>query len=410
MTNYLDRKNLIRKSQHGFMRGKSCTSNILEFMEKITAVVDSGETADIIFLDFAKAFDKVPRERLLKKVQAHGINGKLLEWIRKWLTGRRQRVGLNGQFSDWMDVLSGVPQGSVLGPLLFLIFINDLDMAVTVEGVILNKFADDTKLAKVIQSEADAVELQGTLNRLMKWTEVWGMEFNVGKCEVMHVGKKNKGYTYEMNGQPLATTEEVRDLGVIMSKSLKPTAQCAKAAQTARTVLGQISRSFAYRDKKTFVQLYKMYVRPHLEFAIQVWSPWLQADIDVLEKVQHKVVGMVAGMRARDYADKLIELEMTTLQERRHQADMHNVNRVVTEKDNVRANTWFRPAAEGPRQTRNATGPLNLQANHGRLDIRRNFFSSRTTESWNAIPSEIKLARTIGSFKSAYKAHRKNVV
>ena len=229
------------------------------------------------------------------------------------------------------------------------------------------------------------------------------------KCEVMHVGKKNKEYSYQMNGQQLATTEEFKDLGVIMNKNLKPAAQCAKAAQTARTVLGQISRSFQYRDKTTFIQLYKTYVRPHLEFAVQTWSPWLQADIDVFEKVQQKAVGMVGGMKAKDYPSKLKELNMETLQERRHQADMHYVYRVVTEKDDVRADTWFRPAAAGLRQTRNATGPLNLQANHGRLDIRRNFFSARVVDNWNAIPTEIKLLTTISSFKSAYKKLRKNV-
>ena len=163
------------------------------------------------------------------------------------------------------------------------------------------------------------------------------MEFNVAMCEVMHIGRKNKKYKYEMNGQQLTTTDEVRDLGVIVSKTLKPSAQCTKAAQTARTVLGPISRSFTYRDKKTFVQLYKTYVRPHLEFSIQAWSPWLQSDIDGLEKVQQKAVGMVAGMQAKGYEEKLKELDIKTLQERGHQADMHYVYSMVTEKANVKS-------------------------------------------------------------------------
>jgi hypothetical protein len=191
------------------------------FFEKLTREVDSGQSFDAIFLDFAKAFDKVPTRRLLKKVRAHGITGKLLAWIENWLTNRRQRVILGGEFSDWIKVLSGVPQVSVLGPLLFLIFINDLDLEAS-EISALAKFADDTKLGQKIASDQDRVLLQTMLNKLCGWADRWGMCFNVKKCKVMHFRRNNPHHTYEMNGENLDAVDEERDIGVTVSRDLKP--------------------------------------------------------------------------------------------------------------------------------------------------------------------------------------------
>ena len=321
VTDHLDRHHLIRNSQHGFMKNRSCTTNLLEFLEKATTVVDEGGGYDVIYLDFSKAFDKVPITRLLKKVWAHGIRGRAHAWIRDWLTGRKQRVVLNGRFSSWEDVLSGVPQGSVLGPLLFLIFINDLDTAAA-KADLIKKFADDTKLGKRVENEDDRKELQEDLDSVMEWANTWGMAFNVDKCKVMHMGRSNRRYQYTMGGKPLKVTEEEKDIGVYITSNLKPSTQCAAAARTAQAVLGQITRAFHYRDRHTFVKLYQQYVRPHLEFATQAWSPWTEGDKQILEKVQERVVKMVSGLKSNTYEGRLKELEMDTLEERRHQADM----------------------------------------------------------------------------------------
>ena len=336
-------------------------------------------------------------------MKAHGIGGRLYEWIKAWLTERRQRVVLNGQASDWAWVLSGVPQGSVLGPLLFLIFINDLDEAAT--GVeTLKKFADDTKMAQTMKSAQDRVKLQAALDGLLSWAECWGMEFNVKKCKVMHVGHANPKFTYNMRGSQLEVTEEERDLGVIMTNKLKPVKQCAKAARTAMAVPGQISRAFHFKDKRVFVQLYKQYVRPHLEFAVQAWSPWTVTDKAALERVQERAIRMVSGLRGTNYEDRLVELGMTTLEERRHQADMAMVHKIILEGGEP--NEWFTMAGEAARATRSAADPRNVRVKHGRLEIRSNFFAIRVTDMWNRIPSKIKNMTNVHGFKSAYAKHR----
>jgi hypothetical protein len=168
---------------------------------------------DAVFLDFAKAFDKVPHKRLLVKLRAHGVTGGVLRWITAWLADRKQRVVLNGKSSDWMSILSGVPQGSVLGPILFLVFINNLDVQAALVTIV-RKFADDTKLGQVVKTDRDSEVLQNSLDKLTAWADTWGMSFNVKKCVVMHFGHNNPKRPYYMNGEQLLTTKEERHLNI----------------------------------------------------------------------------------------------------------------------------------------------------------------------------------------------------
>jgi hypothetical protein len=409
MNKHLAENMLIRKSQHGFLQDRSCTTNLLEFLEEATKVVDSGEGFDVVYLDFAKAFDKVPRERLLKKLRAHGIRGQVLAWINSWLSGRRQRVVLNGRFSSWEDVLSGVPQGSVLGPLLFVVFINDMD-SVVLHINILRKFADDTKLGKTVATEKDTEEMQEALNQLCTWADLWGMQFNVSKCKVMHMGHKNPRHVYQMNGQVLEASSEERDIGVVVTENLKPSAQCAKAARTAQSVLGQLIRAFHYRDRHIFMRLYKQYVRPHLEFSTQAWAPWTEGDKSCLEKIQQRAVRMVSGLLGDSYEERIAELGLETLEERRHQADMAMVHKIMHGKGQLDHTCWFEKAVDGQRATRNSADPLNLRLNHGRLELRRNYFSVRVVDPWNKIPANLKSEPKTDIFRAKYKLLRANTM
>ena len=262
---HLSTNDLIRNSQHGFMSGRSCLTNLLEYLEAMTKLLDSGRSVDIVYLDFAKAFDKVPINRLIAKCRGLGITGRLLSWINEWLSNREQRVVLNGECSDWQPVRSGVPQGSVLGPTLFLIYINDIDTAVDFTGSVLKKFADDTKWAMVIESEEDRSRFQLGLDNLMGWSKDWQMLFNVSKCHVIHAGRGNQQFEYFMGGRILETVESEKDFGVLLHKSFRPSLHCAMAAKKANMVFGQLSRGVSFRDRVTFIGLYKTFVRPHLE-------------------------------------------------------------------------------------------------------------------------------------------------
>ena len=188
MMDFLIKHKLMNPSQHGFLKARSCLTNLLCFFEEITKWVDEGSPVDVIYLDFQKAFDKVPHQRLIIKLKSHGMGNSIINWIEQWLKDRRQRVVVDGEVSSWKPVLSGVPQGSVLGPILFLIYINDLEEGVT--GNIL-KFADDTKLFRKVKEIGDKQKLQDDIDKLVKWSEKWQMLFNFGKCKCLHTGSGN---------------------------------------------------------------------------------------------------------------------------------------------------------------------------------------------------------------------------
>ena len=382
---------VIKDSQHGFTKGRSCLTNLLEFFEEVYEKIDEGNAVDVIYLDFAKAFDKVPHVRLAKKLQACGIRGQVLTWIQSWLSGRRQKVGIGDKHSRWATVLSGVPQGSVLGPLLFVIFINDID-----EGILskISKFADDTKLCRVIGNEKEAEILQEDLKRMFRWSQDWQMLFNLEKCSVMHMGKRNKEFAYEMGGKVLKVSEEERDLGVIMHKSAKPSRQCAEAAKKANSTLGMIKRTIVTRDKETILRLYKSLVRPQLEYCIQVWNPYLKQDIEKLERVQRRATKLIWGCKSLSYEERLKLCGLTTLERRRNRGDLIEAYKIITGKEAI---PWERFFELAPNKTTRGHRYKLFKKNRGAIGQR--FFSARVVELWNGLDDCTVSVDTVTAFK-----------
>ena len=219
------------------------------------------------------------------------MGNSIINWIEQWLNDRRQRVVVDGEVSSWKPVLSGVPQGSVLGPILFLVYINDLEEGVT--GNIL-KFADDTKLFRKTKEIGDKQKLQDDIDKLVRWSEKWQMLFNFGKCKCLHTGPGNTGMNYEMN-----------------------------------------------KEKSLIVPLYKAIVRPHLEYCIQAWSPYLRKDIDMLEKIQRRATKLIPGLRDLTYEERLKECGLTTLETRRLRGDQIEVFKILNGYENIDSNLFF---------------------------------------------------------------------
>ena len=220
---------------------------------------------------FSESFDKVPHQRLLLKLKAHGIGNDVITWIEKWLTHRRHRVIVDGEISNWKSVLSGVPQRSVLGPILFLVYINDLEDDISSKVL---KFADDTKVFRKVTNDTDKQSLQDDLDKLIKWSEKWQMLFNFGKCKCIHIGHGNMDEEYKMGDAVLCRTTQEKDLGVTFSADMKVSEQCGIAATKGNQILGLIRRTIMYKEKQLIVPLYKTIVRPHFEYCIRAWRPY----------------------------------------------------------------------------------------------------------------------------------------
>ena len=317
---------------------------------------------------------------------------------------------MNGYCSSWSAVTSGVPQGSVLGPLLFIIFINDIDNAVDIVHCALFKFADDTKGVHIVNSKTDALRLQVALDNLHKWSVEWQMLFNLDKCHILHFGKNNLCHTYNINGHTLATVEEENDLGIYVSNCCTPSKHVTATAQKANQVLGQLLRVITYRDKYTFIKLFKMYVRSLLEYCGPAWSPWLQRDKDLLEKVQQRAVNACSGLTG-GYHDKLLQLKLPSLVDRRMRGDMIQTYKFVNKVDDVDATKFFHFSSmqhgHATRQAASISGneavpSLGLSRSQCKLELRNNFYSQRVVEPWNALPAEVQRASSVDDFKMKY--------
>ena len=326
---------LFNNNQYGFIKGRSTTTQLLKILDDWTDYLEGNGQIDVIYTDFAKAFDKVPHKRLIHKLKSYNIDENVVQWIIAFLTNRQQKVKINGSLSEWLEVLSGIPQGTVLGPLLFLIYINDLpDVCDSYSKMSL--FADDAKIYTYINNVDDCISLQHNANKLYQWTQDWELTLNIDKCTVCKYGMKiTINSDYYLNNIKLEEVHTVKDLGVTFDDHLQFKDHCLDKIKKAYAMLGLIKRNFNLLCRNSFVMLYKTMVRSHLEYANAVWNPHREGLIKDLERVQMKATKLVSELRKKSYKERLMELKLPTLKYRRIRGDMIEVYKLLMNKYDV---------------------------------------------------------------------------
>ena len=315
---HLINNNLINEEQHGFVPGRSTQSQLLLHYKDIYEALEEGLRVDTVFLDFAKAFNKVDHEILLRKVDKHGIKGKIGNWIKEFLSNRKFIVIANGTKSKEGEVRAGVPQGTVLAALLFIIMIADIDEKV--KESIVRCFADDTKVSKKIENEEDKQKLQEDLDIIYKWAEENLMFFNTDKFEQLTYGEtKNIEIDSYKNSSKESIDRKfnVKDLGIITNNKMTFREHIQSVVLSCRRISGMIMRTFHSREPELMLRIFNTYIRSKIEYCCSVWSPSLQKEINELERIQKTFTSKIKGMENLDYHQRLKALKLYSLERRR---------------------------------------------------------------------------------------------
>ena len=410
---HLVRNNLLCKHQHGFRRGHSCLTQLLNHINIVILNFINNKDTDCIYLDYAKAFDKVDHELLIHKLQAYGIQGPLLNWIKSFLSERYQTVSVNGTHSYRSKVQSGVPQGTVLGPLLFLIFINDIDKCI--KHSFISCFADDTRVGEGIAECTDCEHLQEDLNSVIQWTAENNMLLHEGKFQyINHNCGESKllqelPFTSELyeyitpNGTILSPEDSVRDLGIKVTSSLTWSPHIRNIVDNANRMAAWILSVFHTRDSEVMLTLFKSLVRPRVEYSCPLWDPKKISDITAIEQVQRQFTSKIKFLEDCHYYERLTALKLMSLQRRRERYCILHLHKIIY---NSVASDLNITTCYNTRRGLSVNIPPIIRGTKAKFQtLRDNFFTVSAPQLFNSLPRYIRDEENFEPFKSKLTAY-----
>ena len=398
---FFEDQNTLNHRQHGFRKHRSCETQLITTLNDFTECLNNKKQTDAILLDFSKAFDKVDHSQLLRKLHKYGIRNNLLQWIKSFLSSREQTVLVDGKSSSPAPVSSGVPQGTVLGPLLFLVYINDINENIT-KGTEIRLFADDSLLYRVINSPLDQQILQNDLITLQAWEEENKMEFHPDKCKVLKITNKKKPlqFKYNIHNVILEEQDSAKYLGITIDKKLTWNVHCNSVIKKANSTLSFIQRNLSSCPPKIKEACYKTLVRPKLEYGCSVWDPHRKYQIDALERVQKRAARFVTSnyrLIEGSTHTNMTQLGWPPLAERRARIKLSLFFKATNNIIHIPTDTLTPTIIT---KTRNS-GP-GFIVPHSSVNSHLYSFFPNTIRLWNALPTSSKSSNiSLESFQSS---------